>query len=180
MSRVIALVKHMSPDQRDAVRSRVATVVEQLTGVLDEMIAALDQIDGDDSLEANGDELDASFPNGGFRAMQHPCEDAEPSLGWTTTLNQAGNRGLSDCNDLEDDADKEPSLGALERHPSGGFFGGNDRLASDQTRWGAGRTDDLEEQCEGGGGDDDVRDNPIEPTPIEAQLLLDHHQRGGF
>jgi hypothetical protein len=116
-----------SPTERQAVRSRMKHVIELL-------IAALDEIGGDPDLE---DERDAEE------------EPTEPSLGWTSTFNQASKHRMGDhsCDDLEqDDADKEPNLGALERHPRSA-----DPRGGDQTRWGASRTDDLEEQCEGGG-----------------------------
>jgi hypothetical protein len=143
MSRVIALMHHMLPAQRTAVRTRVAAVVEQLTTVLDEMLTALDQLDGDAEIEEGGDkepELGWTGAEGAYGVRGNGSAFAdEPSLGWTTTFNQASRHRLGDAYDYEqDDADKEPSLGSIEQ-------------LCDQTRWGASRTVDLEEQCEGGG-----------------------------
>src|SRR5450631_3202138 len=98
--------------------------------VIELLIAALDELGGDPNLEDNADD--------------EPGTDEEPSLGWTTTFNQASRNRMGDhsCDDLEqDDADKEPGLGALESHPS-------IRTAStegDQTRWGSSGMHDLEE-----------------------------------
>ena len=51
MSNVIALIGHMTDEEKVAVRTRVAAVVNKLTIVLEEMIAALDQLDGEPDLE---------------------------------------------------------------------------------------------------------------------------------
>jgi hypothetical protein len=51
---------------------------------------------------------------------------------------------LADLDALDGDADLEPSLASL----------GALSASFDQTRWAVGLTADLEEQCEGGGGDD--------------------------
>jgi hypothetical protein len=51
------------------------------------------------------------------------------------------------------DAYKEPILSAPARHPAQC----RPQRRRSQTRWGASRTDDLEEQCEDGSGDDEAR-----------------------
>lgn len=74
-------------------------------------------------LEANGDELDASWPECGLRAFADPNEDAE------------------------DGADEEPSLGFLVRHCSPwGYV--RDR-SGNQLAICAGRHDDLEDEHDG-------------------------------
>jgi hypothetical protein len=56
--------------RRIAARDRIELEIERL-------IALLDAFDGDAELEAAGDELDASYPEGWQPAGAHPVEDDE-------------------------------------------------------------------------------------------------------
>jgi hypothetical protein len=121
-ARMVPLVGHMTAEQKAAVRTRVEAVVHRLTAVLEDMIAALDQLDGDPDLESSM----------GYQPYPDECEgdgsDNEPSLGWTSTVNQSAGAwhgpidgygfvdredehdGAEPDVDHEDGGDDEPSL----------------------------------------------------------------------
>ncbi|WP_312222588.1 hypothetical protein [Rhizobium rhizoryzae] len=48
-----------------------------LESYIEKMITLLDEMDGDPDVEANGDELDQSYPEGGQRGLLYPIEDDE-------------------------------------------------------------------------------------------------------
>lgn len=143
-------------------RVSIATSVERL-------IDLLDAYEGDCDLEQNGDEFDASYPEGGRRLAAAHLEDdedggdSEPWLGWPN----AGQRPTEammdddreeDNSDCEDNGDAEPLLGAPERHPlPSGFAYGDDPARHTQERWSQGYNDECEEENEHGG---DVQDEP--------------------
>ena len=135
---------HMTPDAPQAIvftpamRRLIADAIESL-------ILLLDEIDGDAELEDD----DPAEENG----------DLEPSLGAFELVNQetawrtidSGHGGQ----DLElDNADREPSLGAPENHPTpySYTYGGE----GNQTHWAAGGFQDIEsDPAEAGIGDVD-------------------------
>ena len=97
-----------------------------------------------------------------------PDNDKEPSLGWTSSTKQEGAAFYGagawehDIDRELDEADREPSLGSLEKSPLGGDVGRilEDRLAGytgaetrvaggDQTLWGSSETDDTEDEHDG-------------------------------
>jgi hypothetical protein len=120
---------------------------------IERLLWVLDEIEGDPDLEDNGDPepplgwTGSEAASGRYGGVAE--EEDEPSLGWTSTLNQASRQRLGEVTDLEqDDADREPSLGARENHPGQYGCGGN------QTLWGYSGTSDRE---------DDTYDNELEP-----------------
>ena len=89
-------------------------------------------------------------------------DDREPDLGsFDRMVNQErSNRQRLGEERVEvdaelDQADHEPSLGSIERHPSGLGWGDGSNPTGDQTRWASGGTGDLEDECVTGIGDHD-------------------------
>lgn len=75
---------------REAVVSRIETLSDQMNA----LIAVLDRMDGDPDIEASGDNLDVSWPEG-FRPFDtNLSEDAEDD-------------------DVDEDIDLEPTLGSI-------------------------------------------------------------------
>lgn len=80
-----------------------STARRSIEDAIERLLAVLDSMEGDPDLEANGDEHDASWPEGytgtNFGAAceddedDHDAEadkaDAEPELGWTEDIDQA-------------------------------------------------------------------------------------------
>ncbi len=101
---------------------------------IERLLTFLDESDDHMEREPDGDELDASYPEGGTRLLGHPEEDAE------------------DAGDAH-----EPSLGAVEDHPNGYFdssdFSGHGKS---QAHWASGSCDDREEEED----DDDIETEP--------------------
>jgi hypothetical protein len=115
-------------------RAEVAREIERL-------IVFLDATGGDPDLEDGHD--DEEEPN-------------EPSLGWTSTLNQASGKRFGDVfsdvdlehehDGREPDVDREPSLGSRNAHTGFTLVGGGlIDPGIDQTSWSAGNDSDLEE-----------------------------------
>lgn len=112
--------------RRQAALSDLARLRKEASAEIERLIAFLDASDdyvmGEQ--EINGDEQDASYPEGSARLLAHPNEDDE------------------------DDNCGEPSLGSIERHPSG--YGPDGRnWTGDQTTWACGGTKDLEDEHDG-------------------------------
>jgi hypothetical protein len=107
--------------------------------LVEDLLSALDSLEGDPDLEPNGDELDASYPeNPNGRAvvmLMHPHEDGgddEPALGWTNggdyrngqvanancgddREQDDGEDGIGDHDGLQEQTEGEPSLGSFDR-----------------------------------------------------------------
>lgn len=82
----------------------------QVSDEIERMIAFLDSLDPDCDLEPNGDEQDASYCEGRCRYVAHPCEDDEPSLGWSVSVCQDGPGFHLYSDDREDEHDgREPN-----------------------------------------------------------------------
>jgi len=96
--------------------------------MIEALIARLDEADEDPDLENTGDD-------------EPTLGAADSGYGWSGYNLQHSHDPMSD--ECEADADNEPSLGALERHPSP--FETRQRS---QLSWGASATDDREEACE--------------------------------
>lgn len=113
-----------------------------IASIVDALIAALDDLDGDADLECAG--------------------DPEPALGWCLTGQNGNNDDREDGEDPGEDDDpaewagdeREPSLGAPERHPS---TWGNGLLGHSPQWSNPGKNDEREEENEHGG---DVLDEP--------------------
>ncbi len=150
MSNVIALVGHMAPEQRAAVRTRVALVVEKLTTVREDNIAALDPHDGDAEREpTKGSVAPGHVDEAEAAGVGQNYLDDEPSLGWTSTNNQASRNRLGGTSDVEEEHDgREPELGVCERHPTGGWQfdgdGSQENWATRGSRYADGREEDHE------------------------------------
>lgn len=109
------------------------TLRRRMQRAIDDLIAALDALDGDADFEA--------------------ANDDEPSLGWHGCGRGAAGRLDGPAMDTgaddreHDDADDEPSLGAAEHHPGGGRgwtpFLRRDRDGS-QAAWARSGSDDRE------------------------------------
>ena len=99
-------------------RQRVQKLREMASAEIDRLIAFMDATDGYtmDEREPNGDEADASYPEG-WKHAGSPMEDDE------------------------DDGIGEPSLGAPEYHPAGYTMMGGE---ANQERWAQGKDDDRE------------------------------------
>jgi hypothetical protein len=131
-------------------------------------MAFLDDLDGDPDLEENGDdEPTLGWPSRGpVSGGTGQDGEEEPSLGWTASMRQEGKNWSGDdiangsghagyLIDVElDDADKEPSLAAAERHPSAGWG----MATGSQVHWAAGDGRDLEDQCEDEGATERTTD----------------------
>ena len=114
---------------------------------IERLIDFLDALGGDPDLEDGADaEPTLGWPIGNGRLLGGDMDgEAEPSLGWTGTINQASRNRLGDGVDFEkDDSDREPSLGAQACNPSL-MVPGRDRTG-DQSWWGDSGTRDLEEE----------------------------------
>ena len=118
---------------------------------IDRLLTFLDETDNHMEREPDGDELDASYPESGVKAV-HPIEDDEPSLGSfdrMTDQSKAWRQGNlwepPEVDAEQDDADAEPSLGSIEDHPNG-YYDGSDASGHhrSQERWAAGNRDDCE------------------------------------
>jgi hypothetical protein len=176
----------MTHEQKAMVRARVEAVVDRLTTVLEDMIAALDQLDGDPDLESSM----------GYQPYPDECEgdgaDNEPSLGWTATVNQsaAGWRGPTDgygCIDREDehdgrepDADLEPTLGGSEPYGTVEYMATMEgrhlvtfAVRESQAHWAEGATDDREAGDDNGiadsGGADEFHDQHRAMLAFDAE-----------
>jgi hypothetical protein len=107
---------------------------------IESLILLFDEIDGDVELE----DCDPT----------EECGDAESSLGATHGMDQrrVWKATIGETDAEQDGADKEPSLGAPERHPSIHMFGS----IGDQTHWADGDRHDLETDA-----DDEPRFVPV-------------------
>ncbi|MFT3986294.1 hypothetical protein [Aestuariivirga sp.] len=103
--------------------------------MIEALIARLDAADDDPDLEDTGDD-------------EPTLGAADSGYGWSGHNLLHSHQPMSD--ECEADADNEPSLGALERHP--GPFETRQRS---QLSWGASGTDDREDACEDEGWQDD-------------------------
>jgi hypothetical protein len=117
----------------DEERQRIEAAIQEHLDEAERLVGRLDASEADPDLEDNGD--------------SEPDQDGETDLGWPEMLNQT--KAIRSCagweaaNDLEQDtADDEPSLGS----PLAAMH--------DQTRWTAGRSADLEQDCEDEGADE--------------------------
>jgi hypothetical protein len=133
-----------------AMRTLIADAIESL-------ILLLDEIDGDAEHEEDHD----------FESET----DMEPNLGATAAMNQdrAWKATIGETDAEQDDADKEPSLGAPERHPSIIGWSAGDR----QARWadGSGAMEEEQVNEDGDGGFNDSVDHEpslgaINPDPL--------------
>lgn len=118
---------------------------------IEELIALLDDLDGDPDLE---DGCDAE-----------PDQDGEPTLGWPESIMRKPHLLTADGRyaemlggESEDNGDSEPSLGSLERHPSP-YRSAGEHLTH-QLAWGFSSNsdrefdgDDLEPEQEDGEGE---------------------------
>jgi hypothetical protein len=194
MNNVLPLVGHMTHEQKAAVRTRVATVVDRLTSLLDDMIAALDQLDGDAEAEGGGDEEpELGWAETEPRWGRYTLITGEPSLGWTATLNQASDRWLGATDDTEDEhdgaepdvddeagGDDEPSLCGQCVTVGRSMVDGTPLWPEqtqvrdsgfDQTHWSSGGDHDLEAEHDG-------REPELGWTPQEAARLCPYDSRG--
>lgn len=124
---------------------------------IDRLIRFLDETDNHMELEQNGDEADASYPEGSQRLTGHPNEDDEPS-----------------------GDESEPSLGSRTNGEH-----------SDQSQWGKGAADDMEDEHDGAEPEDDsepTEDNEPSLAWPEAYCLgigglgydTDREEGGGY
>ena len=120
------VVMHPAEQKRQA-RKKLMKVADRLSWALDQIIASLDEIDGDADFEPSLAAV-ASLPQDDQRDWAAGANDNREDDGL-----ERGELDLSDA---------EPSLGAIE--------------AFNQRRWGISPTDDLEAQCEDEGFDSDT------------------------
>lgn len=172
-------------------RSEAAAEIERL-------LQFLDDLGGDPDLEPAGDELDASYPEGGARMFGHPNEDdedgadSEPMLGtlepvtaadgfmrpkWDQkSLDQSRPQGgMGEADPEADDGDREPALAARECHPSVpwlgcGRLGGGlyFDVTGSQLAWAAG--DDTDREGDGCADDREPDVDDEEDDPAEPSL----------
>lgn len=102
---VAAVIAQISPDEREAARQRIAAAIERLGAILDELIASLDHLDGDPDLEPNMGEPNKYGLDELEGALIGDDADAEPSLGWTATLNQTARQWHGAIDDMETEHD---------------------------------------------------------------------------
>jgi hypothetical protein len=112
-------------------RARIAVAVEKLIFALDALDAATEDTEEDDPGEENGDD--------------------EPSLGWDSFGKNQDRPaylfyGGSDDREGPDD-DREPSLGAIERHCS--VYGADRNPTGNQAQWGFSDLSDREDEHDG-------------------------------
>jgi hypothetical protein len=130
-----------------AARHEIETAIETHLALVQTLIAFLDDADGDPDLEAAGDELDASYPEGKCRACQVDGKDTLQHEDW------------------EPDGSDEPNLGAPEPglHQAGFYMGvvsGAPLVThvvpvGSQTHWAKGWRDDDEAVNEDGADESD-------------------------
>ena len=125
-------MKHVLDLQGEPLALAAAELRPFIEAEIERLLGFLDAIDPDPDLELNGDEADASYPEGGARLCE-PHDDDE----------------------LSGD-ENEPSLGAIEDHPNG-YSDGSDYNGDgrNQERWASGNRDDRE----GDDGCDDLEPN---------------------
>jgi hypothetical protein len=90
---------------------------QEVADTIERLIAILDEIDGEAELEPTGDEDEPTlgWPAGVARVTGSTMDgEAEPSLGWTDTVNQASHNRQGDSTTFsldgeKDDADDEDS-----------------------------------------------------------------------
>ncbi|MCC6310727.1 MAG: hypothetical protein IT345_07390 [Trueperaceae bacterium] len=124
-----------------------------LEDAIEDAIAALDLLEPDPDLEDNRDAEPWLGGSGmsGEDDLEHDDSEQEPSLGWTTTINQTAHSfhgrsngwevvdGEEEHDGREPEEDREPSLGAPENHP-GSWMGSG----GSQVIWARGGTFELE------------------------------------
>lgn len=150
-------------------RQAIERRVERHLGLVQTLLAVLDNVDGDENLE----------PSLGFVPLVGPydleadCDEDddtehEPSLGWTDMEARYGCRPTFDADLEHDDADDEPSLASPEplyavisgqmgfypTYASGDLYGAFAPIGS-QTGWDLGNRAELEDQHDGAEPDDE-------------------------
>jgi hypothetical protein len=151
----------MLDEQEAGLRAVLVRAVETLMLATEGLIAVVDTLDGDTDLEPSLGHSQLDLGRAGVD-LEDDRADAEPSLGWTSSIKQEGRNwwGYAGCSGLDgdpeqDDSDREPSLGAINPQP------GINPDGIDQTWWGASGSSDGEDGDDMGIGDDGGRGEQI-------------------
>ncbi len=177
----MAIHAHSTPAPEDGAHHATRRA---LSAAIEAAIAVLDELDPDPDLEPTL----AGCPSPGSLDEGEPDEDGEPTLGWPEyvgrlagRLSFAGHYARALDGEAEDGGDREPSLAAPERPPTGwgAVYGPTVDYRSDQTRWADGSRSDREQDSGDEGEPDQDGEEALGWAANVGQLNLGQNTADG-